>query len=115
MGRMTTGGEARFAALVEHFADRPRVTPPDAEGRRAFGSCALKVEGSIFAMLQDGRLVVKLPRERVSALVATGTGEPFGAGKGRPMKEWVAVPDADDALWRTLAEEALTFVGRTNR
>jgi TfoX N-terminal domain len=113
MGRMTTGGEARFAALVEHFADRPRVTPPGAAGRRGFGSSALKVDGSIFAMLQDGRLVVKLPRERVSALVASGTGEPFSAGKGRPMKEWVAVPDGDDALWRTLAEEALTFVGRT--
>jgi hypothetical protein len=100
MGRMTTGGEARFAALVEHFADRPRVTPPGAEGHRAFGSCALKVDGSIFAMLHDGRLVVKLPRERVSALVPSGAGEPFGAGKGRPMKEWVAVPDGDDACGR---------------
>jgi hypothetical protein len=31
------------------------------------------------------------------------------------MKEWVAVPDGDDALWPTLAEEALTFVGRTHQ
>jgi TfoX N-terminal domain len=103
--------EARFAALVAHFAGRPKVAPPRS-GRRRFGSSALTVNGSIFAMVQDGRLVVKLPRERVAALIADGTGQPFSAGKGRPMKEWVAVPEPDAATWRDLAEEALAFVGR---
>jgi hypothetical protein len=104
-------GDARFAALVQHFAGRPGVTPPE-PGRRRFGSAALTVDGSIFAMLQSGRLVVKLPRERVTALIGEGSGEPFGAGKGRPMREWVAIPEGDDASWRALAEEALAFVGR---
>jgi hypothetical protein len=104
-------GEARFTALVEHFADRPGITPPES-GRRAFGASALKVGGSIFAMLHDGRLVVKLHRDRVAELIAGGAGEPFEAGKGRPMKEWVAITDGDDARWRALAEEALAFVGR---
>jgi hypothetical protein len=104
-------GDARFAALVEHFLGRPGVTPPQ-PGARRFGSDALKVDGSIFAMLQGGRLVVKLPRERVAALLDDGTGVPFDAGKGRPMKEWVKIVDADDATWRTLAEEALAFVRR---
>ena len=103
--------EARFAALVAHFAGRPEVAPPQS-GRRRFGASALTVNGSIFAMVQDGRLVVKLPRERVAGLIADGTGQPFDAGKGRPMKEWVAVPNADDATWRDLAEEALAFVRR---
>jgi hypothetical protein len=53
-----------------------------------------------------------LPRDRVVELVATGAGRPFDAGKGRPMKEWVALGDADDATWLSLAEEALAFVGR---
>ena len=110
MGTVTEE-EARFTALVEHFAARPGVTPPE-PGRRAFGASALKVGGSIFAMLQDGRLVVKLPAQRVAKLIADGDGEPFGAGKGRPMREWVAVPYADEARWRALAEEALAFVGR---
>ena len=101
--------DARFAALVAHFVGRPGVTPPE-PGRRAFGASALKVGGSIFAMLQDGRLVLKLPRDRVTALIADGEGEAFTAGKGRPMTEWVAVPDGDAARWRTLAEEALAFV-----
>lgn len=99
--------EARFAALVEEFARRPGVEPPG--GGRAFGATALKVHGSIFAMLYDERLVVKLPRERVAALIAADQGEPFGAGKGRPMQEWLTVVDED--AWSALAEEARAFVG----
>jgi hypothetical protein len=112
-GGVTTG-DALFAALVEQLADRPGVTRPE-PGRRAFGASALKVDGSIFAMLHGERLVVKLPRQRVSALVDAGTGAPFDSGKGRPMKEWVGIPAGDDGLWRTLAEEALEFVGRHPR
>ncbi len=105
----------RFAALVDRLADRPGVTPPDPAGRRAFGASALKVDGSIFAMLQDGRLVVKLPARRVAALIADGDGAAFDAGKGRPMKEWVAVVDGDGDRWQALAEEALGFVGGRSR
>jgi hypothetical protein len=115
MTRMTaTIEDARFAALVDQFADRPGVTPPETS-RRRFGASALKVGGSIFAMLQGGRLVVTLPAARVAELIAHGGGVPFDAGKGRPMKEWVAIPDADDTRWRALAEEALTFVARRSR
>jgi TfoX/Sxy family transcriptional regulator of competence genes len=56
-----------------------------------FGSPVLKVGGKVFAMLVKGRLVVKLPKERVERLVASGTGKPFDPGHGRPSKEWVAV------------------------
>jgi hypothetical protein len=116
MTRMTaTGGDARFAALVDRFEERPAVTPPEPGGRR-FGASALKVHGSIFAMLQADRLVIKLPATRVAELIADGDGEPFDAGKGRPMKEWVAIPvAADDALWLELAEEAFAFVGTLRR
>lgn len=59
-------------------------------------------------MLSHGNLVVKLPKSRVDALIADGTGGPYDAGKGSPMKEWLAVsPDAD---WSALAREALAFV-----
>lgn len=97
----------RFAALIEEFAAVQGVEPPRA-GRR-FGSTALKVGGSIFAMLVDGRLVVKLPRERVAALMSSGVGAPFDAGKGPPMKEWLTV--LDETAWAALAHEALRFVG----
>ena len=103
--------EEQFGALVAALAGRPGVTVPGESGRRGFGSSALKVNGSIFAMLTGGHLVVKLPRDRVDALIAKGTGGPFDAGKGKPMKEWLTVVRDDDETWTTLTEEALEFVG----
>jgi TfoX/Sxy family transcriptional regulator of competence genes len=99
--------EARFAALVEEFLGTPGVTPP-AEGR-AFGSAGLKVHGRIFAMLVRDQLVVKLPKARVDALVASGAGERFTANRDRPMKEWIAIDPASGEEWLLLAREALAF------
>ena len=118
-GRMiaveTADPNDRFAALIAYFAIRAGVTVPDGSGRRAFGSSALKVGGSIFAMLAGGRLVVKLPAARVATLIGDGIGEPFDAGKGRPMKEWLTVVEADEESWRILADEALEFVASKRR
>ncbi len=100
--------EEHFAGLVVQFAGRPGVSVPGES--RGFGSSALKVNGSIFAMLTGGRLVVKLPRDRVDALIKIGTGDPFDAGKGRPMKEWLTVAADDEETWLGLTQEALDFV-----
>lgn len=107
--------EERFAALVDVFTGQPGVTGPDDGGRRGFGSSALRVHGSIFAMLTRGQLVVKLPAGRVTALIADGHGGPFHAGKGRPMKQWLAVTTTDHDAWHRLAREALEFVGSQRR
>ncbi|TJZ80409.1 TfoX/Sxy family protein [Rhodococcus oryzae] len=103
--------EERFTSLVDEFAGLAGVTVPEQCSRRGFGSGALKVNGSIFAMLTGGRLVVKLPRTRVDSLVGSGMGGTFEAGKGRPMKEWLTVTVDDDLTWLSLAREALEFVG----
>jgi hypothetical protein len=102
--------EERFAALVEVATRWDGVAEPT--GSPGFGGSALTVDGSIFAMLQGERLVVKIPAVRVAAMVADGSGAPFGQGTRRPMKEWVAVVAEDDATWRTLAQEAYAFVRR---
>lgn len=99
-----------FADVVAALAGRHGVTPPGSG--RAFGSAALKVDGRIFAMHVGGALVVKLPRERVAALVADGTGGPFTSGRGGAMKEWLTVLADDPGTQVALAEEALAFVGR---
>ncbi|HEX4445297.1 MAG TPA: TfoX/Sxy family protein [Polyangiaceae bacterium] len=101
--------EESFAKLVGAFADDDRVTPPEAT-RRAFGSNGLKVDGKIFAMLVRGSLVLKLPKERVAALLAAGEGAPFDTGGGRVMKEWVVLRLPERA-WLALAREAQAFVG----
>jgi hypothetical protein len=103
-----TGPDARWEELVRAVAGEPGVAVPEPGARRRFGSDALTVHGSIFAMLRDGALVVKLPRDRVQSLLAAGTGAPFGTGRGAPMREWVAVGGTDD--WVPLAREALAFV-----
>jgi TfoX/Sxy family transcriptional regulator of competence genes len=79
-------------------------------GRRGFGAGTLQVNGRIFAMISGGRLVLKLPAERVAALLASGEGRPFDAGKGRAMREWVALDERPDEQWLTLAEQARDFV-----
>ena len=103
--------EQRFGVLCDAFAGQPGVALPDTSGRRTFGSSTLKVNGSIFAMLTGGRLVVKLSQDRVQALIEDGTGAPFDSGKGRPMKEWLSVVVEDDETWHELAREAFGFVG----
>ena len=65
------------------------VTVPT--GGSGFGSNAIKINKSIFAMLVDDRIVVKLPAARVTQLISAGDGVPFDAGKGKPMKEWVGL------------------------
>jgi hypothetical protein len=100
---------ALFESLCEAYAGEAGVTVP--EGGSGFGSNALKINRSIFAMLVDDRLVVKLPAGRVAELISSGAGLPFDAGKGKPMKEWVVLSVDDDAC-RELVAEALAFVGR---
>jgi hypothetical protein len=101
----------RFGALVAALVGKDGVAL--GTGKRGFGSDALQVGGRIFAMLTGGRVVVKLPRERVRELIEAGKGAPFDAGKGRPLQEWVAVDESarDDLL--QLAQEARGFVSRS--
>src|SRR3984957_12145872 len=107
--------KARFEDLVSEFSDVDGVTPP--RGGAGFGRSALRYQGRIFAMLVRGALVVKLPADRVAALVAAGHGAHFDANKGTPMREWFAAdPDPACALsWSDLAAEALAFAERQDR
>ena len=108
---MSSGGSqaALFESLCDEYAGRDGVTVP--EGASGFGSNAIKINKSIFAMLVNDRLVVKLPAARVAELISAGDGVPFDAGKGKPMKEWVGLT-ADDATAMELVAEAMAFVGK---
>jgi hypothetical protein len=65
-------------------------------------------------MLVRGRLVVKLPRYQVDALVAAGEGERYDPGRGRLMKEWLTVTSESEEEWLALARDALGFAARRN-
>jgi TfoX/Sxy family transcriptional regulator of competence genes len=100
----------RFAALVAALSDEPGVSPPGAQGHRGFGADALTVDGSIFAMVVKGALVLKLPASRVAELVGSGAGTPFSSGSGRPMREWAALVGPDPRADLRLAHESLEHV-----
>ena len=105
--------EERYAVLVEALIGLPDVTYliDAAPVRKSFGSTELKVKGKIFAMLNRGKLVVKLRRERVDALVASGDGERFDPRRdGRLMKEWLVLQSTTREDWLPLAREAMEFV-----
>lgn len=107
-GKATEEGRAidpRFSSVVDAFTKKRDV---------AFGklmaSVGLKVNGKIFAMLVRGRLVVKLPKQRVSELVQAGKGGYFEPRRdGRLMKEWL-VFTGEPKAWNELSAEAYRFV-----
>jgi hypothetical protein len=106
--------ESLFETVIDAFAGRPGVSVPGQSVGSGFGAGALKVNRSIFAMPGRGelrgRLVVKLPSERVFELIEAGQGEAFQAGKGTRMKQWLVVHGSDPTTWLLLAEEAFAFV-----
>ena len=97
--------EKLFASIGQAFAAEPTITQS-----RMFGSPGLKVRGKVFAMLVKGKLVVKLPRERVEAMVQSGEGANFDPGHGKLMKEWVAVEPSTKRQWLNLVLAAKNFV-----
>jgi hypothetical protein len=97
----------RYLDLVDDLMGIEGVTPPP--GGRGFGRGSLRYHGKIFAMLVRGRLVLKLPAARVTALIAAGDGVAFDANKGTPMREWLSLDPASPRDWRELATEALEF------
>jgi hypothetical protein len=99
------GGRALYDELTDDLLYDPAI------GRATMmGYPCVRLAGRFMAChdARTGSLVVKLPRERVTELVATSVGEPF-APAGRVFREWVAITTVDRALWRTLLEEAVAF------
>jgi hypothetical protein len=114
---LTPGTDQRVKKLLGQLRADAKLAPialayeKDAlKPGRKFGKNGLKTKaGQLFALFTQGTLVVKLPRDRVTALVETGVGTPFDPGHGRLMKEWLTVT-SPKASWVTLAKEAFEFV-----
>lgn len=100
----------RFEEIAEEQVEHEGVTVG-----MMFGGECLKLGAKVFGVLAHDRLVVKIPADRVNALVAAGEGERFDPGHGRPMREWLDTPmlsrDDDEDRWWALVDEARAFVG----
>ena len=101
--------EQLFRKVAARYLADPRVSEGTGFGSRP----GLRLGKKVFAMLgAQGELVVKLPRDRVDALVASGAGARFDPRRdGRLMKEWATVPIARSGQWGRLVGEAFEFVG----
>jgi hypothetical protein len=101
--------EEMFAEVAGRLvADNPHL-----EQARMFGSVGLRTEsGKFCGFARSDELVVKLPADRVTELIASGEGTVFDAGKGRPMKEWVTLRPADPTACKAYVLEARDFVAR---
>jgi hypothetical protein len=102
---MTNTTEALFSRAAERFDGVERGRMLAAAGLKDVAS------GKFFAFVAREGLVVKLPADRVAQLIASGEGEVFDAGKGRPMKEWVRLAPPDEDACAGYMEEARAFVG----
>lgn len=76
------------------------------------GFPCLRINGGFFACVErsTGNLIVKLPVDRVTELVAQGVGIPF-APNGKVFREWVSLPHPHEEDWTGFIAEAQAFVG----
>lgn len=97
-------GERLFAKLVAFYATHRTEYP--VERAMLFGFDCLRINGKVFAKLHNGHLVMKLPADRITALVESGQASAYGS-RGRLMKEWGVISTKKDIV--ALAEEARVF------
>ena len=103
----TSARETLFWELAQQLLAEPGITRST-----MMGYPCLRANGAFFACVEraTGHLIVKLPGQRVAALVAAGQALPF-APSGRTFREWAAFPVADPAEWRALLAEGREFAG----
>lgn len=77
-----------------------------------FGKPCLKIDGKAFAAFFQEQMVFKLGKEHITDFKAIYSGsvnwDP--SGKGRPMKDWLQVPNEFKADWEKLAFQAKLLV-----
>lgn len=99
--------QIEFEGLREAWSDRPEF-----EKGTMMGFPCMRRKGNFFASLEKdtGNLILKLPKDQVDAMVASGEGQAF-APSGRTFKEWVAISAEDFERWEPLLERAWVFAG----
>ena len=99
--------------LVERFgAVLDRVATPETTRRPMFGYPCAWVGGNMATGLFSGSWWVRLPPERLEAVLASGQARPMEVMPGRGMKGYAVMPDevvADDAEVKAWVGEALAY------
>lgn len=97
-----SNGEALFKELASFYAS----TYINVERAMIFGFDCLRTKGKVFAKVHNGQLVMKLPTNRITALLGSGQADTYEL-RGRMLKEWAVIEASKDIV--VLAEEARVF------
>lgn len=101
--------EEQFEQLITHLAANKDVI-----SSAMFGKQCLKVKGKAFLALHGKSLVFKLSGDaHAKALLQEDAVLWDPSGKGRPMKEWVAIPAESLRNAKALANHALGCVAES--
>jgi hypothetical protein len=93
-----------YEQLRTHFSNVEDVTV-----NAGTGSQGIKFGKKMFVMFHKGQLLVQLPPDRVSELIASGEALPHDPGTGKPMKDRVLVPDSASDKWIAFCDESLNY------
>jgi hypothetical protein len=101
----TVDAQARFDEIVDDVLAKNG----DLEKTQMMGMPSVKRNGKLVVGFWKDMMVFKLPdaahREQALALDGAALFDP--GGRGRPFKEWVAVPHTHADHWPALADQAL--------
>jgi hypothetical protein len=98
--------ELEYEKIVKSLADGERIV-----ASQMFGKPCLKVNGKAFVAQHRETLAFKLTApQHAQALALEGAALWDPSGKGRPMKEWVALPATAKGKFKTFAKAALEYV-----
>jgi hypothetical protein len=101
-------GHERFWDVAEPFLEEGKLVEGTMMGHQCLRSAGN--DGFVATVERSsGNLVVKLPKDRVAALIEAGDGEPFAPAK-KVFKEWVAIAAFDEQTWAGLLDESIAFV-----
>ncbi len=91
--------EENYDALLGEFQESDEVVAQ---------SDGLYVNGALFAFLDKGALVAKLPLGRLADLEYRDIAVPYVSEK-HPTRDWVSI--TDEQLWPEMVREAHRYVG----
>lgn len=97
-------GEKLYTKLAAFYTTLQTQCPVKRE--MIFGFDCLRINGKLFAKLHNGQLVIKLPANRITALLDSGQVSPYQL-RGRLMTEWGIISTSKNII--ALAEEARVF------
>ena len=105
---MSLEPQAEYEAVVSEMM----ATSPTTSGKMFGMPCLKNSNGKAFAGFFEGAMVFKLGGDSHGEALALSGARLFDPSeRGRPMKEWVVVPNEHASMWLEFARDEFDYVG----